>query len=349
MMEAIWCACYSTDLSPLNDDTCSIATNKWDDVSIATDKRDDAPTLDVNDPTDAKKNEYAEVEKIKRKSILLSVTSLLSPMAARPTAQDITIDEMRDDATSLIHQTMPTSGNDLAPDQVNYLSKMKKWIMDNAGEANSAMEERDGAESAMESKNSAGDLIADVDNGGRECNEVKDLVPDTGKCAKFGSPKLAYLQSRVKSASSKKGVLIVEDEKSVITTPTSPFTGVIMTAKANMKKTRMTKVDNNAKFKHFQVVLSGYKSTDMMVRLPYDRNATFQDLRRELEEDYADDFPSSDFRFTLTADGISVSPMQEEKWRVRDYVLTNQGGDGTFKNPHHVYMKSIKKGKIMKS
>ena len=212
-----------------------------------------------------------------------------------------------------IHQTMPTSGNDLAPDQVNYLSKMKKWIMDNAGEANSAMEERDGAESAMESKNSAGDLIADVDNGGRECNEVKDLVPDTGKCAKFGSPKLAYLQSRVKSASSKKGVLIVEDEKSVITTPTSPFTGVIMTAKANMKKTRMTKVDNNAKFKHFQVVLSGYKSTDMMVRLPYDRNATFQNLRRELMEGYDDDFSSSDFRFTLTANGVAVNPMQEEK------------------------------------
>lgn len=369
-MEAIWCACYSANLYPLNDDTCSIATlkkgdvsiatEKWDDVSIATVEKGDVSiatekwdgvsiitteTLDdvfiATDkrgfgmtPLMRRRMSLRRSRKSSAKSYLPSMISLLFPMAASTTAQDVTIDEMRDDATSLNHQTTSTRGNDLAPNQVNYLSEMKKCIMDKAGETNSTMEERDGAESALESKNSAGDLIADVDNGGREGNEVKNLVPDS------------YLQSRVKSAPSKKGALIVEDNKSVITTPTS-FAGAITTAKVKM--TRMAKAEKNVEFKHFQVVLSGRKSTDMMVRLPYNRNATFQDLRRELEEDYADDFPSSDFRFTLTADGISVSPMQEEKWRVRDYVLTNQGGDGTYKNPHHVYMKRIEKGEILKS
>jgi hypothetical protein len=76
-----------------------------------------------------------------------------------------------------------------------------------------------------------------------------------------------------------------------------------------------------------------------MVRLPYNVNTTFQDLRRELEEDFANDLGSSYFKFTITADGIIVSPAQEQKWRVRDYDLTNQGGDGTYKSPFFVYVK----------
>lgn len=89
----------------------------------------------------------------------------------------------------------------------------------------------------------------------------------------------------------------------------------------------------------FQVVLSGNKSTDMMIRLPYKQNTTFQDLRRELEEDYAEDLPYSRFKFTVTENGMAVSSVQEQKWTVRDYDLTNQGGDGSFKNPYLVYIK----------
>jgi hypothetical protein len=80
-----------------------------------------------------------------------------------------------------------------------------------------------------------------------------------------------------------------------------------------------------------------------MVRLPYNQNTTFQDLRHEIEEDYGNDFPFSDFRFVVTVEGMAVSLVQEHKLRVCDYILTNQGSIGTVNNPHHVFVRSVKK------
>jgi hypothetical protein len=96
-------------------------------------------------------------------------------------------------------------------------------------------------------------------------------------------------------------------------------------------------------YEYFLIILSGHNSTDYMVRLPYDRNTTFLDLRREIEEDYGKDFPFSEFKFTITAEGMAVSRVQERKWRVCDYNSTKQRSDGTYNHPHHLYVKSIEK------
>jgi len=66
----------------------------------------------------------------------------------------------------------------------------------------------------------------------------------------------------------------------------------------------------------------------MMIRLPYNPNTTFYDLRRELMEDYPN---ANDFKFTVgSANGLPISYMQEQKWRVRDYYdLPIQGGNGS--------------------
>jgi hypothetical protein len=92
-------------------------------------------------------------------------------------------------------------------------------------------------------------------------------------------------------------------------------------------------------YDYFQVILSGDRKTDMMIRLPYNKNTTFGDLRRELEEDYAEDMPFPNFKFMVSREGMAVSSTQEKKWAVRDYDLTNQGGDGTYKDPYLVYIK----------
>ncbi|KAL3811490.1 hypothetical protein ACHAXA_004398 [Cyclostephanos tholiformis] len=93
----------------------------------------------------------------------------------------------------------------------------------------------------------------------------------------------------------------------------------------------------------FKIVISGHSGIDMMVRLPCHRFSTFQDLRREIEEDYADDLPFYDFKFTVTDDGMALTPIQEQKWMVHDSDLWNQGegGDGTYTNPYVVFIKSI--------
>ena len=96
-------------------------------------------------------------------------------------------------------------------------------------------------------------------------------------------------------------------------------------------------------YDHYKFTLLGCECPDLMVRLPYNRNVTFEDLRRELEDDYAEEFPSSELRFLVAKDGLAVSTAQEHKWRVHDYELTSQGTDGTFKKPYLMYMKSIKK------
>jgi len=152
-------------------------------------------------------------------------------------------------------------------------------------------------------------------------------------------------------AKTAKNQVVVKEEREAITKAT--FVDIM---NAKVKKTRVVEGGRKPKserasemkavlvqsawsYDYFQVVLSGNKSTDMMIRLPYKQNTTFQDLRRELEEDYAEDLPSSSFKFTVTENGMAVSSMQEQKWTVRDYDLTNQGGDGSYKNPYLVYIK----------
>ena len=95
------------------------------------------------------------------------------------------------------------------------------------------------------------------------------------------------------------------------------------------------------KFDYFQVVISN-DNTDMMVRLPSSPDHTFKDLRREIEEDAADDLPFPSFKFTVEASGMGVYRKQEKKWKVRDYDLTNLG-DGSYKHPYRVYIKKDKK------
>ena len=51
----------------------------------------------------------------------------------------------------------------------------------------------------------------------------------------------------------------------------------------------------------------------------------------------------SEFKFTITAEGMAVSRVQERKWRVCDYNSTKQRSDGTYNHPHHLYVKSIEK------
>ena len=152
-------------------------------------------------------------------------------------------------------------------------------------------------------------------------------------------------------AKTAKNQVVVKEEREAITKAT--FVDIM---NAKVKKTRVAEGGRKPKserasemkavlvqsawsYDYFQVVLSGNKSTDMMIRLPYKQNTTFQDLRRELEEDYAEDLPFSSFKFTVTENGMAVSSMQEQKWTVRDYDLTNQGGDGSYKNPYLVYIK----------
>jgi len=112
-----------------------------------------------------------------------------------------------------------------------------------------------------------------------------------------------------------------------------------------LRMTRTTQAETKSLLPYdcFLIILSGHKKcASYMVRLPYDRNTTFQDLRREIEEDYGDDFPFADFKFTVTAEGTAVSRAQERKWRVCDYDLS-KGNDGTNINPHRVYVKSANK------
>ena len=113
--------------------------------------------------------------------------------------------------------------------------------------------------------------------------------------------------------------------------------------------TPQTTIENKSLLPYdcFLIVLSGHhhhkKCPFYMVRLPHDRNTTFRDLRLEIEEDYGTDFPFDDFKFTVAARGTAVvSRVQERKWRVGDYDLS-EGTDGTYINPHRVYVKSIKK------
>jgi hypothetical protein len=112
---------------------------------------------------------------------------------------------------------------------------------------------------------------------------------------------------------------------------TTPFSTTIATAAGMLSR---------LSYDYYQVVIAGQNSkSDMMVRVPYNQQTTFADVRRELEEDYHDDLPKPDYKFCITPDfTIGVSKAQESKWRVRDYDLTTQGGDGTYKMPYFVYI-----------
>ena len=92
----------------------------------------------------------------------------------------------------------------------------------------------------------------------------------------------------------------------------------------------------------FKIVPLGHRGGNMIVRLPRDIRSTFRDLRREIEEDYIDDLPFRDFKFATSYDGIavSVSPAREGGRRIYDFVRKIEGGgDGTYEDPHVVYIK----------
>ena len=80
--------------------------------------------------------------------------------------------------------------------------------------------------------------------------------------------------------------------------------------------------------------------SDIMVRLPYNRSLTFAELRREIEVDFAEEMPLSEYKFLMNADGVAVGRSQEQKWLVRDYDIVDlmMGGDGTGLNPYLVYI-----------
>jgi hypothetical protein len=111
----------------------------------------------------------------------------------------------------------------------------------------------------------------------------------------------------------------------------TPFSTTIATAAGMLSR---------LSYDYYQVVIAGQNSkSDMMVRVPYSQQTTFADVRRELEEDYHDELPKPEYKFCITPDfTIGVSKAQESKWRVRDYDLTTQGGDGTYKMPYFVYI-----------
>ncbi len=181
-------------------------------------------------------------------------------------------------------------------------------------------------------------------------NKLRSMSESLASTVKKGS--LAATEKKdAMHAKTAKNQVVVKEEKEAITK--AKFVDIM---NAKVKKMMMAEggrkpeserasemkavlVQSAWSYDYFQVVLSGNKCTDMMIRLPYKHNTTFQDLRRELEEDYAEDLPYSRFKFTVTENGMAVSSMQEQKWTVRDYDLTNQGGDGSFKNPYLVYIK----------
>jgi hypothetical protein len=84
--------------------------------------------------------------------------------------------------------------------------------------------------------------------------------------------------------------------------------------------------------------------SDVMVRVPYNRSLTFAELRREIEVDFAEEMPLTEYKFLINADGVAVGRSQEQKWLVRDYDMVDltTGGDGTGLNPYLVYIKSVK-------
>jgi hypothetical protein len=116
-------------------------------------------------------------------------------------------------------------------------------------------------------------------------------------------------------------------------------------------------------YEHFQFVLTecsgcdehtrlaidrnNYNTNNMMIRLPYNPNTTFYDLRCELMEDYPNEIAQllpNDFKFTISSsstNGLPISNIQEQKWKVREYYdLSTQSGNGSYKNPYQVYIKS---------
>ena len=105
-------------------------------------------------------------------------------------------------------------------------------------------------------------------------------------------------------------------------------------------------------YEHFQFVLTdssgcdehtrlaidrnNYNTNNMMIRLPYNPNTTFYDLRCELMEDYPNEIAQllpNNFKFTMSSSstngGLTISYIQEQKWKVREYYdLTTQSGNG---------------------
>lgn len=119
-------------------------------------------------------------------------------------------------------------------------------------------------------------------------------------------------------------------------------------SKMSWRREWRRKASNDNKHKdsaHPQPILYDYYMiiggvSDILVRLPYNSSLTFAELRREIEVDFAEEMPLSDYKFLMNADGVAVGRSQEQKWLVRDYdfVIPFKGGDGTGLNPYLVYI-----------
>jgi hypothetical protein len=138
---------------------------------------------------------------------------------------------------------------------------------------------------------------------------------------------------------------------------------VVTTETANVAVGRPME-NSNIQYEHFQFVLTdssscdehtrsaiernNYNTNNMMIRLPYNPNTTFYDLRCELMEDYPNEIMQllpNDFKFTISSssstNGLTISYIQEQKWKVREYYdLSTQSGNGSYKNPYQVFIKS---------
>lgn len=175
-----------------------------------------------------------------------------------------------------------------------------------------------------------------------------------------------FESENIQSSNSKKKAARAEEQK--IETATKQFSqckdAALLTKTADevggqtMDNSNNIQSSNIGTYEHFQFVLSdssgcdhtsaaidrsNYNTNNMMIRLPYNPNTTFHDLRCELMEDYPYEISCllpNDFKFTVSsANGPPISLMQEQKWCVREYYdLPTQ--NGSYKNPYCVFIKS---------
>ncbi|KAL9184969.1 hypothetical protein ACHAXT_002746 [Thalassiosira profunda] len=85
---------------------------------------------------------------------------------------------------------------------------------------------------------------------------------------------------------------------------------------------------------------TGCEHEEEMIELYRSEYITFADVRRGIIEQGID-VPFATFRFLVEAGGASITPTQEEKWKVRKFDLMKDGAemDGTFHRPYHIFVK----------
>jgi hypothetical protein len=208
------------------------------------------------------------------------------------------------------------------------------------------------------------DVVANVD----QSSATRPVIVERGKSFESTDIVPSFHNSTKKAA-------MVEEQKTDIAVVAKQFSQcnkeapVVTTETANVAVGRPMENSNiqssNVEtYEHFQFVLTNssgcdehtrsaiernnYNTNNMMIRLPYNPNTTFYDLRCELMEDYPNEIMQllpNDFKFTISssssANGLTISCMQEQKWKVREYYdLSTQSGNGSYKNPYQVYIKS---------